>query len=107
MIKYDPTNWDLVTEIDQLSAGELYFVALRGEVIGIMEFDGDELSNESDNIDLSDNIPEHLYVMEMNWPMPPEEIQESDTICKYAELIDINDDFQRLEGQIEDREREN
>ncbi len=112
MIKYDLTDWELVTDIDQLSDGELYFVALDGEMLGLMEFDGDELSNESDNIVLCDSIPDHLYVMEMNWPMPPKGIYEPDTFCKYADLTDIkrlpfDDDSQRLEGQIEDREKEN
>jgi hypothetical protein len=71
MIEYDQGDWQLVTDIDQLSDGDEYFVSLQGTVDGVLSFCGDCLSNDEVTIDLSGGIPDELYVMEFNWPDPP------------------------------------
>ena len=64
-------EWEVVTDLDQLSCGEMYYVYLPDEDMYLMEWDGNEFSCEAMLLDLTEGIPEGLQVLTHVWPEKP------------------------------------
>ena len=64
-------GWEPVTDLDQLSCGEMYYVYLPDDGMYLMEWDGNELSCDSMLLDLTEQIPEGLQILTHVWPEKP------------------------------------
>ena len=85
-------EWFKLNNIDDLSIGENYFVAEKNRVIGFGEFDGFEISMDSELICLDEGIPDDLYFMLFEWPESPQaQPQDSADRCKHCGATD--DDY--------------
>ncbi len=78
MINYSDDDWKLLDD-DNLSSGEVYFVhdGHRSLTLGLMDYDGYELSNEAETIYPDELIAGHkIYVMPFEFPSPPRALDE-------------------------------
>jgi len=76
MITYNPSDWQQLTSEEQLSIGESYFVysKLDKRVLGLMEYSGEELTNNDYTLELEEILPEFpdiYWIMEFNYPSAP------------------------------------
>ena len=75
MTAYNGHEWEKLIQEDQLEFGESYFVFSKENscVLGIMEFNGDELRNDDVTLvfDIDEFIDGEYWVMLFEWPEKP------------------------------------
>ena len=81
MINYSDDDWELMDD-EKLSSGATYFVhdGKRKLTLGLMDYDGYELSNDAETIYPDELVAGHkMYVMEFEYPSPPRVLGEKAT----------------------------